>query len=119
MGFFFPHHDRVAYRLAHGGSPNYIYRITLSAVAPMFVIWGLLAGWLNRSWWLLLSSSLLFVAVMIGKSETLSKAPAAFFLLQLTVAFSLALTNKITLRSLLIGTCVFAILLYAVFRLIV
>jgi hypothetical protein len=117
--FLFSTPDRVHYRVHHGGSPNYLYRVVLTAIAPMFVIWGLLAGWLNRSWPLLLSAALLFFAVFIGKSETLSKAPPAFFLIQLMVAFSLAFTNKITLRSTLIGACVVAALFYAVMRLVV
>ncbi len=117
--FLFSTPDRVAYRVHHGGSPNYFYRVILSGVAPMFVIWGLLAGWLNRSWPLLLSAALLFLAVFIGKSETLSKAPPAFFLIQLMVAFSLVFTNKITLRSVLIGACAVAAVLYAVTDLMV
>jgi hypothetical protein len=90
---------RTAYRLSHGGSQNYLYRLMLGAVAPMLIVWGVLSGWVNRSWLLLLVASLLFVAVLIGKSETLSKAPPAFFLIQLIVAGLLVFRNRLTWRS--------------------
>ncbi|WP_036052477.1 hypothetical protein [Bradyrhizobium sp. URHD0069] len=90
---------RAAYRLNYGGSPNYLYRLILGAVAPMLVVWGLLSSWVNRSWILFVAASLLFLAVMIGKFETLSKAPPAFFLIQLVVAGLLVFRNKLTWRS--------------------
>ncbi len=65
----------------------------------MFVVWGLLSGWINRSWALVAASSVLFFAVMVGKSETLSKAPPAFFLIQLIVAGLLIFRNKLSWRS--------------------
>ncbi|MEH2526346.1 MULTISPECIES: hypothetical protein [unclassified Bradyrhizobium] len=91
--------ERVAYRLNHGGSPNYLYRLILGAVAPMLVVWGFLSGWVNRSWMLLVAASLLFFAVLIGKCETLSKAPPALFLVQLMLAGLLVFRNKLTWRS--------------------
>lgn len=109
---------RNTFRLQFGGSPSYLYRLILGAVAPMFVIWGFLAGGLSRSWALLLASSLLLTATMIGKLEILSKAPPAFFLIQLMVATLLAFTNRITWRSVLAGACVAALALYTVTRLI-
>jgi hypothetical protein len=110
--------SRIGYRLHHSGSSNYIYNVILGAIAPMLVIWGLLAGWLNRSWWLLCSAVLLFAAVMLGKSETLSKAPPAFFLIQLVVAGVAAFSNRITWRTGLGVASVVALVLYVVFRLI-
>jgi hypothetical protein len=109
---------RNLFRLQFATSPNYFYRLILAAVAPMFVIWGFLAGGLSRSWPLLLAAFLLFIATMIGKFETLSKAPPAFFLVQLMVAALLTLTNRITWRSALGGACLVAFVLYAVTRLI-
>jgi hypothetical protein len=109
---------RNLFRLHFATSPNYLYRLILAAVAPMFVIWGGLAGWLNKSWPLLLAASLLFIATMIGKFDTLSKAPPAFFLVQLMVAALLTFTNRMTWRSALAGTCLVALVLYAVTRLI-
>jgi len=109
---------RDLYRLHFATSPNYLYRLILSGVAPMFVIWGVLAGSLSKSWWLLLAALLLFIATMIGKFDTLSKAPPAFFMVQLMVAALLAFTNRITWLSALIAGCFVALILYAVTRLI-
>src|SRR6266700_6745873 len=110
---------RNAIRLHHGGSGSYSYRVILGAIAPMLVIWGVLTSWLNRSWWLLFSSILLLLAVTIGKLDTLSKAPPAFFLIQLMVAALLAFTNRITWRNALAGACVIALVIYVVTRAIV
>ncbi|SHL52870.1 hypothetical protein SAMN05444159_6114 [Bradyrhizobium lablabi] len=107
-----------AFRLHFAGSPNYSYRLVLGAVAPMFVIWGLLSGWVNRSLPLLLAASLLLMATAIGKLEILSKAPPAFFLIQLMIAVFLTFTNRITWRTALGGACVVALVLYAITRLI-
>jgi hypothetical protein len=109
---------RNIFRHHFSGSPNYLYRLILGAVAPMFVIWGLLAGGLSRSWSLLLASSLLFITTMVGELDTLSKAPPAFFLIQLMVVALLTLTNKITWRSALVAACGVAMVLSAVTRLI-
>jgi hypothetical protein len=84
----------------------------------MFVIWGLLAGGLSKSWSLLLATCLLLVVTFIGKADTLSKAPPAFFLVQLMVAALLAFSNKITWRSVLGFACAVALVLYATTRLI-
>jgi hypothetical protein len=108
---------RDAFRVHFAGSPNYFYRLLLSAVAPMFVIWGLLAGLFRGSWPLLLAVALLFIATMIGKMDTLSKAPPAFFLLQLMVASLLTFTNKITWRSALAGAVLVGLVLYVSARL--
>jgi hypothetical protein len=109
---------RNMFRHNFSGSPNYLYRLILGAIAPMFVIWGLLAGGLSKSWSLLLAASLLFIATMVGELDTLSKAPPAFFLIQLMVVALLTFTNKITWRSALIAACGVAMVLYAVTRLI-
>ena len=110
--------SRIDYRLHHGGSPNYIYNVILGAIAPMLVIWGILAGWLNRSWWLLSSAFLLFLAVMIGKSESLSKAPPAFFLIQMIVAAVAVFSNRISWLFGLGVAGVVALVLYVIFRLV-
>jgi len=89
---------RAAYRLNRGGSPNYPYRLVLGAVAPVLVVWGFLSGWINRSRKLLVAASVLFLAVMIGKADTLSKAPPAFFLIQLIVAGLLVFRNRMSWR---------------------
>jgi hypothetical protein len=110
---------RVAYRLNHGGSQNYLYRLIMGAVAPMLVVWGLLSGWMTRSWMVLLAASVLFVAVMIGKSETLSKAPPAFFLIQLIVAGLLVFRNRVTWRSGLAMLFTIIFVLYGIIKLTV
>ena len=110
---------RVAYRFNHGGSQNYFYRLVLSAIAPMLVVWGFLSGWINRSWTLLVAASLLFLVAMIGKSETLSKAPPAFFLIQLIVAGLLVFRNRLTWRSGLAALFAVILVLYLIIRLTV
>jgi len=110
---------RNLFRARFSGSHSYIYRVTLSAVAPMFVIWGLLAGLTRRSWLLLFAAALLLLATMLGKMEQLSKAPQAFFLLQLLLAALLALTNRLSGRIVFVSACVVAILIYATTFLII
>ena len=70
----------------------------------MLVIWGLLAGALGKSWPLVLSALLLLLATLLGKIETLSKAPPAFFLLQLMLAMLLVFTNRVSWRVALLGS---------------
>lgn len=110
---------RDVFRAHFGGSPNYPYRVILAAVAPMFVIWGLLAGLLNRSWPLLLAVFLLFLVTMIGKIETLSKAPPAFFLIQIMLAILLTFTNRAAWKTAVAGVVVVALVIYVTTRLII
>jgi hypothetical protein len=110
---------RNIFRAHFGGSPNYLYRVILAAVAPMFVIWGLLAGALNRSWPLLAAASLLFLVTMVGKIETLSKAPPAFFLLQIALAALLTFTNRVSWRTAAAAVVVLAVVIYVTTRLII
>jgi hypothetical protein len=85
---------RSAFRAHFSGSPIYAYRVALSDIAPMFIVWGLLAGVLRRSWKLLAGTGLLFVATSVGKVEMLSKAPPVFFLVQLALAVVLVFSNR-------------------------
>ena len=107
---------RNLFRAHFGGSPNYWYRLALAAVAPMFIIWGLLAGLLNRSWPLLAVACLLFATTMLGRIETLSKAPPVFLLFQMMFAALLAFTNKVSWRVALVGSLVTVLLIYAAAR---
>jgi hypothetical protein len=109
---------RSAYRLNHGGSANYIYRLILATIGPMLVIWGMLAGWLSRSRILMLVAALLFLTIMVGKLATLSKSPPAFFALQLIFAASLVFTNRLTLRTALGAVCVLVLILYPTIRVV-
>ncbi len=104
--------SRAAYRLNHGSSPSYLYRLVLEAVAPMLVMWGLLASWINRSWILFAAASLLFLCVMVGTADTLSKAPPALFLIQLILAASLAFRNRMNWRSGLVVLFAVVLVLY-------
>jgi hypothetical protein len=110
---------RNAFRAHSGGSPNYLYRVILGALAPMLVIWGLLSGVLSSSRVLLVAALLLFLVTMIGKIETLSKAPPAFFLIQIALASMLIFTNKISWKVLLPGVLVALLVIYITTRLIV
>jgi hypothetical protein len=110
---------RDLFRAHFGGSQNYLYRAALSALAPMFVIWGLWAGLANRSLWLLFTALVLLACTLIGKVETLSKAPPAFFILQLLLAAALTLTNRISWKLLLLGGLAAFIFIYVTIRLII
>jgi oligosaccharide repeat unit polymerase len=111
--------DRLELRLHHAGSANYLYNVILGAVAPMFVIWGVLAGWIRRSLPLLLAALLMLLAVLVGKIETLSKASPAFFVIQLMLAALLTQTNRITWRTASVGACALILVIYFVTHLIV
>lgn len=121
-GFFAIERDNTArnlFRATHGGSPSYIYRVILSAIAPMLVIWGLLAGTVKKSWPLLAATALLLLLTMLGKIETLSKAPPVFFLSQVLLATLLVFTNRVSWRVALLGGLTFAALMYAATRVII
>jgi len=107
---------RYAFRARFGGSSSYWYRLLLTAVAPMFIIWGLLAGVLKRSWPLLAVTGLLFAATMLGRIETLSKAPPVFLLLQIIFAGLLVFTNRVSWRVALFGFLFAVVLVYAAAR---
>lgn len=107
---------RNLFRSHFGGSPNYWYRLVLAAVAPMFIIWGWLAGLLSRSWLLLAVTCLLFGLTMLGRIETLSKAPPVFLLFQMMFAALLVFTNKVSWRVALFGSLFAVLLIYAAAR---
>ena len=111
--------SRNLFRAEHGGSPSYAYRLILSAFAPMLVIWGLLAGVLKKSWPLVLSALLLLLATLLGKIETLSKAPPAVFLLQLMLTMLLVFTNRVSWRVALFGSFTALAMVYAAVRLLI
>ncbi|KIU52576.1 MULTISPECIES: hypothetical protein [Bradyrhizobium] len=101
---------RTAFR-SHGGSPDYLYRVILSAVAPIFVVWGGITAILRKSWLLATSTCLLVAATMLGNVATLSKAPPAFFVLQIATAIFLVFTNRLSWKLLFIGAvCIFFVI---------
>jgi hypothetical protein len=121
-GFFAIEGDnnaRNVFRATHGGSPSYIYRVILSAVAPMLVIWGGLAGTVKKSRPLLLATALLVLVTIMGKVETLSKAPPVFFLFQVLLAVLLVFTNRLSWRVALCGGLTFVAVIYLATRLII
>lgn len=103
---------RTAFRL-HGGSPQYLYRVVLSAIAPIFVVWGGTTAVLRKSWLLATFTCLLFAATMLGDIETLSKAPPALFFLQLVTATFLVFTNRLSWKFLIIGALCASLVIYA------
>jgi len=111
--------DRDLFRMNFAGSQSYTYRVVLSALAPMFVIWGFLAGATRRSWGLLAAAALLLACTLIGKIESLSKAPPAFFILQLMLGALLLLTNRVSIWLLTIGGLAVFGFIYLVTRLII
>jgi|SRR5581483_2823527 len=110
---------RNFFRAEYGGSPSYAYRVILSALAPMLVIWGLLTGLLERSMLLVSSSLVLLLVTLVGKIETLSKGPPAFFLLQLILAMLLVFTNRLSWRVALLGGVLLLAVTYISVRLLV
>ena len=98
---------------SYGGSPEYFYRVVLSAVAPIFVVWGVTTAILRKSWFLLLSSCLLIVLTIVGDIQTLSKAPPAMFVLQLATAAILIFTNRVSWKLLLCGALAVFVVVYA------
>ena len=104
---------RNALRLQFAGSPSYLYRLILTSVAPMFVIWGLLSGRASGGRTLLVAAVLLLVVTVVGKIETLSKAPPAFFTVQLMIAALLTVTNRISIKTALLGALAVFLVIYA------
>ncbi|MBR1033046.1 hypothetical protein [Bradyrhizobium liaoningense] len=87
-----------AYRLAFGGSKIYPYRVLLEAVAPFVLIWGILEFTSRRAYLALLSSAWLFLAIFVGRADTLSKAPVALIILELVAALMLCRHNRLSWR---------------------
>jgi oligosaccharide repeat unit polymerase len=110
---------KTAYRQQYGGSQVYLYNVVVSSVAPVMVIWGVLSGWIQRWWPLLAVAALLAVTTVLGKVETLSKAPIALFLLQLMLVAYLVLRNNINWRVVLGSVIVTLIIFYPIIRLAV
>ena len=110
---------KTAYRQQHGGSNIYLYNVVVASIAPMLVVWGALAGWVLRWWPLLAATAFLFAFTVLGKLETLSKAPFALFLIQLLLAVYLVFRNSISWRVVLFGVVVTLIIFYPIIRLAV
>ncbi|MDR6304578.1 hypothetical protein GGQ85_002288 [Nitrobacter vulgaris] len=109
--------DKIAYRQQYGGSHVYLYRVVINSIAPMLIVWGALSGWTRRWWPLLAATSFLLALTLLGKLETLSKAPIALFLIQLFLVSYLIFRNSITWRVSLASLLVALIIFYPVIRL--
>jgi hypothetical protein len=66
-----------------------------------------------------LSALLLLLATLLGKIETLSKAPPAFFLLQLMLAMLLVFTNRVSWRVVLFGSMAVLAVIYMCVRMLI
>jgi hypothetical protein len=110
---------KITYRQQYGGSNVYLYRIAVISIAPFLIVWGALSGW-TRRWWPLLAVTLFLLAVtLLGKLETLSKAPIALFLIQLLLVAYLVFRNTITWRAVLVSFVAALIIFYPIIRLAV
>ena len=108
---------KTAYRQKYGGSNVYFYNIVIASIAPMLVVWGALSGWTRRWWPLLAVTAFLLALTILGKLETLSKAPFALFLIQILLVVYLAFRNSINWRVGLVGVIVTLIIFYPIIRL--
>lgn len=114
-----PEAVKTAYRQQYGGSQVYLYNLVVASVAAMMIVWGALSGWMHRWWPLLAVTAFLAVATVLGKVETLSKAPIALFTLQLMLAAYLVLRNNINWSVVAGSIIVTLIIFYPIIRLAV
>ena len=82
------------YRLLHAGSNSYAYRVALTSIAPFLLTWGFLQGLIKRNWLLVASSCVLFALTLLGRFETLSKAPIALLAVQIGLGALLCFRNR-------------------------
>lgn len=108
--------DKIAYRQQFGGSQSYPYRVLLSSLTPMLIVWAGLSAWIQRWWLLSLLTVGLFALTIVGKLDTLSKAPAALFIIQLVLVGFLIRRNDVSWRVALAGLVAVSIIFYPVIR---
>ncbi|MET4519809.1 hypothetical protein [Bradyrhizobium sp. I1.7.5] len=97
---------KIVYRQQYGGSRIYIYNLATGTIAPMIIVWGGLVAWVRRSWLLGAVIALLLAATILGKLETLNKAPIVLFILQLLLVGYLLFRNRLDWRVCILGICV-------------
>jgi oligosaccharide repeat unit polymerase len=107
---------KAAYRLQHGGSQVYLYNIAVASIAPMMIVWGALSGLMQRWWPLMAATAILLALTVLGKVETLSKAPFALFVIQLLLGGYLVFRNSIGWRVALSGVVVALIVFFPIIR---
>lgn len=97
--------DKIAMRRSMGGSRSYIFNLMLGTLLP-FIAFTLWVWWREKGGARLGIATLVFIAlVTIAKLATLSKAPAAVFLIQLIVLEVLRRSLNVTPRQLLALAC--------------
>jgi oligosaccharide repeat unit polymerase len=111
--------EKTAYRQQYGGSHSYFYNVVVASIAPMLIVWGALSAWTLRWWPLLAATAFLLGLTVLGKVETLSKAPFALFLIQLMLVAYLVFRNSISWRVALSAVVVTLIIFYPIIRLAV
>ncbi|WP_295640761.1 hypothetical protein [uncultured Methylibium sp.] len=103
---------RILLRTEGGGTPYYAYNLILYSVAPYLVMLAWCADHDRQR--LPVLAGALFVAVMLGKFGTLSKAPPVIFLLQLVLLRVMLRRTPLQLRSamllLIASTGLFAVI---------
>ena len=91
---------KIVLRVESGGTPYYLYNLLLSSVAPFLVMVSYCASRNQpRKYGLQVLSALLFLAVLLGKFGTLSKAPPVIFLLQLLLLALLVRRQRLNIRT--------------------
>lgn len=102
---------KIMLRVEGGGTPYYAYNVALASLAP-FMAMVAYCGALRQRHLLSLRwlTALLFIAVLLGKFGTLSKAPPVIFLLQLLLLRTLLKRQLLGLRTAtLLGAAAFAL----------
>ena len=108
--------EKIAYRQQFGGSQSYLYRVLLASIAPLLIVWGGFSAWTLKWWPLFIVTMALVALTLIGKLETLSKAPAALFIIQLLLVAYLARRNDVTWRVAFAGFVIASVVFYPVIR---
>ncbi|UVO39215.1 hypothetical protein KUL72_13115 [Bradyrhizobium arachidis] len=106
---------KIVYRQNHGGSHVYLYNLAAGTFAPMIIVWAGLVAWGRRSWMLAAVTALLLAATILGKLETLNKAPIVLFILQLLLVGYLLFRNNLDWRVGLLGVGVAFLIFIPIF----
>lgn len=94
---------KIVYRQQNGGSRVYLFNLVTGTIAPMIIVWAGLVAWGRRSWILGAVTAMLLAATILGKLETLNKAPIVLFILQLLLVGYLLFRNNLDWRVCLLG----------------
>lgn len=106
---------KIVYRQQNGGSRVYFYNLVTGTIAPMIIVWAGLVAWGRRSWMLGAVTALLLSATILGKLDTLNKAPIVLFILQLLLVGYLLFRNNLDWRVCLLGVGVAFLIFVPIF----